>query len=202
MSSFALPLGIFFAGLFLIVGKEENLVSIPGELDRARKICIDHISTLPKGTMIIFDFDDTLFDPKTVVGYVHAGGRDFAYGERRALPLYRALTQICDILKFACAAGMYITVITARPNTSATKNIVLANFRNQKMKLHEFHANDYYPQLRNFKSVLRKQISIVRPIGLTIGDQWTDVNESDYDWVKLPSIKEPFLYTSLMKNKK
>ena len=73
----------------------------------------------------------------------------------------------------------------------------MANFNHQKMKLHEYHANDAYPRLQNFKSVLRKGISVVRPIGLTVGDQWTDVNESTYNWVKLPTQKDPVLYTSL-----
>ena len=73
----------------------------------------------------------------------------------------------------------------------------MANFKHNHMKLHEYHANDHYPRLQNFKSVLRKNISIVRPIGLTVGDQWTDVNESNYNWVKLPTQKDPVLYTSL-----
>jgi hypothetical protein len=198
MSSVALPLGVFFAGLFLIVGKEDSLVSLPGELDRARKLCIEHISKLPKGSMIVFDFDDTLFDPNTIIGHVHSGSREFAYGERKALPLYKPIRQICDVLKYSSAAGMYITLITARPNTNLTKNIVMANFKNQHMKLHEYHANDHYPLLNNFKAILRKNITLVRPIGLTIGDQWTDVNDSDtYNWVKLPNQKDHILYTSL-----
>ncbi len=199
MSSIALPLGVFFAGLFLIVGKEESLVSIPGELDRARTLCVECISKLPKGSMIVFDFDDTLFDPNTIIGHVYSGGRDFAHGERKALPLYRPIVQICDVLKYAVSSGMYITLITARPNTNVTKSIIMANFSNNKMKLHEYHANDHYPKLRNFKAVLRKGISIVRPIGLTIGDQWTDVNEANYHWVKLPTQKDPVMYTSLTK---
>lgn len=199
---FALPLAVFFAGLFLIVGKEDALVSIPGELDRARSLCIECISKLPKGSIVVFDFDDTLFDPNTVIGHAHAGSRDFALGDRKALPLYRPIKQICDVLKYAVSSGMYITLITARPNTTMTRNIVIANFKHQKMQLHEFHANDNYPKLHNFKSILRKNISIVRPIGLTIGDQWTDVNESTgYNWVKLPTQKEPIMYTSLTYSK-
>lgn len=199
MSSIALPLGVFFAGLFLIVGKEESLVSVPGELDRARTICIEWISKLPQGSVIVFDFDDTLFDPNIVIGHVHSGARDFAHGDRKALPLYRPIVQICDVLKYAVSCGMYITLITARPNTNTSRNIVMANFKNQKMKLHEYHANENFPKLHNFKAVLRKNISLVRPVGLTIGDQWTDVNESTYNWVKLPTSKDPILYTSLTK---
>lgn len=197
MSTIALPLGVFFAGLFLIVGKEEPLASVPRGLDRARTLCIEWISKLPKGSMIVFDFDDTLFDPNTVIGHVHSGSRDFAYGDRKALPLYRPIMQICDVLKYAISAGMYITLITARPNTSTTRSIVMANFKHNKLSLHEYHANDFYPKLQNFKAVLRKNISIVRPIGLTVGDAWTDVNESTYNWVKLPTRKDPILYTSL-----
>tara|TARA_B110000027_G_scaffold126292_1_gene144511 strand:+ start:722 stop:1324 length:603 start_codon:yes stop_codon:yes gene_type:complete len=198
MSSLALPLGVFFAGLFLIVGKEESMVSVPGELDRARTLCIDWISKLPKGSVVVFDFDDTLFDPNTVIDHVHSGGRDFANGNRKALPLYRPIVQICDVLKYAVSAGMYITLITARPNTNVSRSIVMANFKHNHMKLHEYYANDNFPRLQNFKAVLRKNISIVRPIGLTIGDQWTDVNEStSYNWVKLPTQKDPVLYTSL-----
>jgi predicted secreted acid phosphatase len=196
MSSIALPLGVFFAGLFLIVGKEDSLVSVPGELDRARTLCIEWISKLPKGSMIVFDFDDTLFDPNTVIGHVHSGGRDFAHGDRKALPLYKPIRQVCDVLKYATSAGMYITLITARPNTNTTRSIVMANFKHNNLSLHEYHANDHYPKLQNFKAILRKNISIVRPIGLTIGDQWTDVNESTYNWVKLPTQKDPVLYTS------
>jgi hypothetical protein len=197
MSTFLIPLSVFFAGLFLIVGKEHSSVSVPGEMDRARKLCIEHISKLPKGTMIVFDFDDTLFDPNTVIDHVHSGSREFALGQRRALPLYRPVTQICDVLKYATSAGMYITLITARPNTPTSKQIVLANFRHHKMQLHEYHANDHYPKFDNFKAILRKNIVKFRPIGLTIGDQWGDVNESSYDYVKLPSKRDPSLFTSL-----
>lgn len=193
----ALPLGIFFAGLFLIVGKEESSFSVSGELDKARTLCIKCISKLPRGTMIVFDFDDTLFDPKTCTGFVHSGSREFALGDRKALPLYKPIVQMCDVLKYAVSCGMYITVITARPNTVMTKQIIMANFRKHKLELHEFHANEHYPRLKNFKATLRKNISAFRPIGLTIGDQWTDVNESQYAWVKLPTLRDPILYTSL-----
>tara|TARA_B100000676_G_scaffold311007_1_gene379358 strand:+ start:1224 stop:1814 length:591 start_codon:yes stop_codon:yes gene_type:complete len=195
--SIALPLTIFFAGLFLIVGKEEPASSIIGQLEKARTSCIEHISKLPKGTMIVFDFDDTLFYPRKVVGYTHSGARDFAFGNRKALPLYQPIQQICDVLKYAVACGMYICLITARPDTASTKHIVLANFKHQKMQLHEFHANSNYPELNNFKAALRKNMIKFRPIGLTVGDAWTDVNESNYAWVKLPTQKEPFMYTNL-----
>lgn len=194
----ALPLGVFFAGLFLIVGKEDSLVSVPGELDRARTLCIAHISRLPKGSMVVFDFDDTLFDPGRVIGHAHSGSREFALGERKALPLYQPIRPMCDVLKYAVAAGMYVTLITARPNTHVTRQVVMANFKHQSMKLHEYHANDHYPRLHNFKAALRRRITAVRPIGLTVGDQWTDVNESTYDWVKLPTQHDPVMYTSLL----
>jgi predicted secreted acid phosphatase len=103
---------------------------------------------------------------------------------------------MCDVLKYATSAGMYITLITARPNTNTTRSIVMANFKHNNLSLHEYHANDHYPKLKNFKAILRKNISIVRPIGLTVGDAWTDVNESTYNWVKLPTQKDPILYTS------
>lgn len=198
MQDMLIPLGIFFAGLFLIVAKESPGVSVPGELDKARALCIDHISRLPKGTMIVFDFDDTLFDPHAVIGHAHGGSREFAFGDRKALPLYKPIRQMCDTLKYAVSAGMYITVITARPNNSISKQIVMSNFNHQKMELHEYHANDYYPRLNNFKAVLRKNITAFRPIGLTIGDAWSDVNESSYHWVKLPTRLDPILYTSFV----
>lgn len=197
MTSLVLPTAVFFAGLFLIVGKEQPAISIPGELDRARELSIKHISRLPKGTMIVFDFDGTLFDPHTVIGHVHGGARDFALGDRKAIPLYRPITQICDVLKYAVSAGMYITLITARPNTAQAKQTILQNFKHQKLQLHEYHANESFPRLQNFKAVLRRKIAAHRPIGLTIGDQWTDVNEASYHFVKLPTINAPLLHTSL-----
>ena len=199
MSDFTFPLCAFFAGLFLIVGKEESMVSVQGELDRARTICINWISKLPRGSMIVFDFDDTLFDPNIVIGHVHAGGREFAHGDRKALPLYRPITQICDVLRYAVASGMYITVITARPDTNITKNVIIANFKHYKMRFHEFHANAAYPEHNNFKAILRRKISLVRPIGLTIGDNWLDVNEStNYHYVKLPDRNDPKMHSSLL----
>ena len=194
----AVPLGVFFGGLFLIVGKERSATSVSGHLDKARTICIDYISKQPKGTMIVFDFDDTLFDPRKVIGQVYSGSRDFAYGDRKALPLYQPIRQMCDVLKYAVSAGMYVTLITARPNNAYSKQIVLANFKRQNLVLHEYHANDHYPKLNNFKAVLRKNIVKFRPIGLTVGDAWTDVNESSSAWVKLPSHKDPVMYTNLV----
>lgn len=198
--TFAIPLCVFFAGLFLIVGKEKPLLTISSLLDEARTIGIECIGKLPRGSVIVFDFDDTLFDPDVVIGYVHSGSREFAFGNRKALPLYKPIRQICDVLKYATAAGMYITLITARPNTSITKQIVLANFKHQKMQLHEFHANDHYPKHNNFKATLRKQIAAFRPIGLTIGDSWPDVHQSEnYHWIKLPSKRENAMHTSIQK---
>lgn len=198
-SSLAVPLGVFFLGLFLIVGKErDGIETVNDHLNRARTLAMGHIKRLPKGTMIVFDFDDTLFDPHTVIGYRHAGKREFWHGERRALPLYRPLQPICDVLKFAVAQGMYVTLITARPDTISTKQIILQNFKHQHMQLHELHCNPDYPQNNNFKALLRRKIHTFRPIGLTIGDQWTDVNECDYHYIKLPNTKEPMLHTTLV----
>lgn len=186
--------------LFLITGSERSLpASAPtvGEhLDRARALAIERISRMPKGTMVVFDFDDTLFDPKVVLGHAH-GHRETVFDRRRAIPLYRPIRQMCDVLRYATDAGMYVTLITARPDTMATKQVVLKNFEAQRLTLHEYHANAHYPELRNFKAELRARISKFRPIGLTIGDQWTDVNDATYDFIKLPTRRDPALVTSL-----
>lgn len=202
MTNYALPLGVFFAGLFLIVGSRGGAGEGRLTLEDVRSLAIQHISKLPKGSMIVFDFDDTLFDPRTVVDHVYGGNREFWSGDRKALPLYKPIVQICDILRYAAAAGMYITLITARKDTIATKQIILQNFKKQKMVLHEYHANNGEPSnKKKFKARLRKNIEAFRPIGLTVGDQWGDVQDTrgstSTPFIKLPNAKEPILLTSL-----
>ena len=200
MSQIMVPVLVFFAGLFLIVGKEQSGSSVPGERERARDLAITHISKIPKGSMIVFDFDDTLFDPHVVIGHVHGGTRDFAFGPRKALPLYKPINPICDVLRYAVAAGMYITVITARPDTAITKQIIFHNFKHNKMAIHEFHANPHFPRMENFKAGLRAAITKFRPIALTIGDAWTDVNEANgYHYIKLPNKSDPYVHSSLQR---
>ncbi len=200
-TSYALPLTVFFAGLFLIVAKDNGADQVL-TMDDVRSLAIQHISRLPKGTMIVFDFDDTLFDPHTIIDHAYAGKREFWHGERRALPLYKPVQHMCDVLKYASAAGMYITLITARPDTVTTKQVVLYNFQKQKMQLHEYHANSEYPHGKDFKARIREKIQKFRPIGLTIGDQWGDIKVSGgrdppYHFIKLRSSRDPLIFTSL-----
>lgn len=182
-------------GLILITQESSNLKT--NTLAHYRELAMKLIAESPKGSAVVFDFDDTLFDPQTIMEYSHTGTRDYWNADRKAIPMYKPITEMCDVLKFAVAKGMYIVLITARPDNYMTKQTLLHNFKKQKMQLHELHCNPNYPRHMNFKSKLRQKIHVQRPIILTIGDQWGDVNETSYDWIKLPNSSEPLALSSL-----
>lgn len=168
-------------------------------IQRARDLAMRHIGTCAPGSAVVFDFDDTLFDPHVVVDMIHAGTRPFWNGDRRALPLYRPIGPMCDVLRFAASRSMHIVVITARPDTPTTRAIILRNFRKHDLHIHEMHANPHYPEHRDFKAAVRRRIQDAgRPVVLTIGDQWPDVADArGYPWIKLPSRTSPRMITSL-----
>lgn len=179
-------------GLVLLLRDEPE----PNRLAEARVVAIDHIKKSRKGSAVVFDFDDTLFDPSAIQGVAHTMASNNI--DRRSIPLYKPIQEICDVLRVAASNGMYIVLITARPDSNLTKSIVMANFNAHHLPLHELYANPSYPNLNNFKAKLRNKIKVTRPICLTIGDQWTDVNEANgYEYIKLPNKREPMMVTSL-----
>ena len=194
--SFILPGIVLACGLVLITREpSSNKASF---MSSSRELAMKLIARSRKGSAVVFDFDETLFDPNKIIGTMYVGSRAYWNADRRALPLYQPIVEMCDVLKFAVAKGMYVILITARPDNNITKATVLNNFKNQSMQIHELHCNPNYPRHMNFKAKLRAKISAQRPIILTIGDQWGDVNESNtYDWIKLPNKKELIMMTSL-----
>lgn len=195
MSSMMLPAIILASGLILLMS--DNPVP-PENLGLARSKAFRCLAAATPGSAVVFDFDGTLFDERTVVSYTHTGPRPYATGDRKAIPIYKPISPVCDILKYATARGMYIVLITARPNSALTRCIVTQNLEHYGLTVHEYHANPHYPQMRNFKAVLRARLHAQRPIVLTVGDQWTDVNEAiTYDWIKLPNAREPLMLSSL-----
>jgi len=194
--SFVLPAVALACGLILITYESTDLK--PDFMASSREIAMKLIARSPKGSAVIFDFDDTLFDPQTIIETAHVGTRAYWNADRKAIPMYKPIVEMCDVLKFAVARGMYIVLITARPDNHITKLTILHNFKKQRMQIHELHCNPHYPRHMNFKAKLRQKIKLQRPIVLTIGDQWGDVNESDgYDWIKLPNSREPLMLSSL-----
>jgi predicted secreted acid phosphatase len=196
MSGMLLPAALIVAGVVLLTSDSP---SVEQPLARARRLATEILTSAPRGSAVVFDFDDTLFDPHAVIDHIHADSRDFSYGAvRKAVPLYRPIRPICDTLRFAVAHGMYVILITARPDNRLTRATVLANLRHQKLTIHELHASKDYPLHTPFKAKLRAQINQRRRIALTIGDQWGDVNAADgYHWIKLPTRREPLLLSSL-----
>jgi predicted secreted acid phosphatase len=194
--SFVLPAIVLACGLVLVTHEARD--PTPTFMSAARRAAMERISRAPKGSAVVFDFDDTLFDPHSVADTAHVGSRAYWNADRRAVPLYRPIVEMCDVLKFAVARGMYIVIITARPDNRATKQTVLHNFKKQRMQIQELPCSPHYPRHMNFKARLRQKLQLSRPIILTIGDQWGDVNEPDgYDWIKLPTKQEPLLVSSL-----
>lgn len=189
-----LPGLILFLGLFIVVGNEEPAQTLSSKVEQAQGLAMECIRTMPRGSMVIFDFDHTLFNPDIIVDHVYVTD---AHQRRRAIPIYKPIVPMCLVLQFAVSRGMYVTMITARPDTATSKRIVLENFRRNGMQLHEYHANPNYPKMNNFKAEIRSKISKIRPIALTIGDQWTDVNEATYHFIKLPTARDPILRASL-----
>lgn len=194
--SFAWPLIAVAAGMVLIS-------STPSEPDRqssyqkARKLALQYLRKVPKGSVVIFDFDYTLFDPGIVIDQEFTGVRRIWNGDRRAIPIYKPITEIIDILQVAASMGHYVVLITARTDSAQTRAVVNANFRRRGM-----HYNLFFGAHENstptFKAELRKKLAERYNVVLTIGDQWGDVRApGQAAWLKLPDRHDLALYSSL-----
>lgn len=196
MSGIVLPILAVAAGMLLISGNGETVHR--GSLyQKARRLALQYIKSVPRGAVIIFDFDDTLFHPHEVLDYEHTGARQTWGGDRRALPIYKPIHEMVDVLQVASAMGHYIVLITARHDNAYTRAVVNANFRRRGMKYNLFYAAQATADA-NFKAALRKQLAARYRVVLTIGDQWGDVKSpGQAHWIKLPDRHDHGMYSSL-----
>lgn len=193
-----IPAAALLAGVYVLYatngsGRSEE-EALEEQYDTSRRIALAHIRHLPKGSNIVFDFDDTLFRTRVVrVDYV--GTRQFWGDERGAVPVYQPIRQMTDVLRVAAAAGMFITLVTARPDCERTRRVVLHNMSVQKLTLHDYHARPDGVGA-DFKVSLRANLAMHRPTGLSIGDKWTDVR-GERHYIKLPCSRHRGIHTTL-----
>ena len=148
------------------------------------------ISSAAPGSVVVFDFDSTLIDPKIIQDYTHTGTRDMWAGSRKSVPIYAPIREMIDLCKYANSRNMYVVIITARPDTINMRSCIKANVERHGIYIHEIHGfkKDNGDNLSNFKANIRKRLSFVRPVVLTIGDRWPDVSEpGGAQWIKLSS---------------
>ena len=192
-----LTVSFLIAGLVLTYRSDPDDVST--QLSEARTKAMKKIAKSPRGSVVVFDFDDTLFRPREVTSYAHSGPRAFWNDNRKAIPIYSQIREMVDVAKYANLNGMYIVIITARHDTAMMRATVKTNIENAGIRVHELHGfNQHQHDSKTmFKSHLRRQINQIRPVVLTIGDMWHDVAEpGNADWIKLPS-QDGAMYTSL-----
>jgi len=155
----------------------------------ARKGALKVLTSAVAGSAVVFDFDDTLFDPSVVVSRLRLD--DGRY------PMYAPITEMHDVLRDAAKRNMRIILITARPNSPHDRTAVEANMRQHGLPLDELHMNMHFPRHRNFKAAIRRDIQSRGTIALTIGDAWGDVNEpGGADWIKVPASTDLLLASS------
>ena len=132
LMSFVVPAVALACGLILITYESTDYKL--NFMSSSREIAMKLIAKSPKGSAVVFDFDDTLFDPQTIIETSHVGTKAYWNADRKAIPLYKPIVEMCDVLKFAVARGMYIVLITARPDNYMTKLTILHNFKRQKLE--------------------------------------------------------------------
>lgn len=194
MSSFALPLAILAMGLILVMKDDDPDSSTESSLQIARRHAFHTIASASQGSTVVFDFDDTLVNPKNVVTHKHTGYRDVWHGDRKSVPIYSPVREIIDVCKYANSRNMHVVIITARVESENMRRTIKANSDYYGINIHEIHG--YRPgfhSLHSFKSEIRHTLNETRPVILTIGDRWADVrNPESAHWIKLPSVDGMF----------
>lgn len=192
MSAYVGPVLMIVAGMVLM----SNNTTSPDAYQAARHVALQFIRRLKTRATIVFDFDETLFHPHTILDTEFTGERKFWYSDRRPVHIYKPIREIIDVLQVASSLGHRIIIITARPDTPHTKATIDANFRKRGMRYHQLYmsTNDD----RDFKAHLRNRIDKSEWVALTIGDQWGDVRQPGRaHWIKLPDTHDRGLHTSL-----
>jgi len=95
---------------------------------------------LPEKSTVVFDFDETLFHPHTVIDTEYSGSRDFWYSDRHPVHIYAPIHELIDVLQVASSLGHRVVVITARPDTPATRASIISNFKRRGMHFDELYA--------------------------------------------------------------
>lgn len=193
MSHFVLPVTIIVAGMILLRSNTET----PDAYGAARRVAIAYLRTLSSKHTVVFDFDDTLFRPRTVVDITYAGRRDFWYSDRHAVHIYAPIREIIDILQVATTLGHRVVIITARPDTQHTRTVVEENCKRRGLTVHALYMAPPRSD-PSFKARIRRRIHADCPVALTVGDQWPDVSSpGEAHWIKLPDRRDRGLHMSL-----
>ena len=192
-----LPLLIAGAAGLLLVMKERPPRTRSELLDEARTKALSMLRSAPRGSIVVFDFDETLVHPEQITDWEHTGVRSVGWAsERVRVPIYAPIHPIIDVLQVAARQGFRIVLITARYDNAHTRATVMANLRRRKLTVHEFHARPAGVGV-GFKAELRARLAQQRPVALTIGDQWFDVNKpGNAHWIKLPDGRDVRLLAS------
>ena len=188
-----LPLLTILGGMVLLNSNTHQ----PNAYQIARRSAISYLRMLPEKTTIVFDFDETLFHPHTVIDIEYSGTRDFWHSDRHPVHIYAPIHELIDVLQVASSLGHRIVLITARPDTPATRATINANFKRRGMRFDELYAaKEGSPS--DFKARLRHRLNTKNPVSLTIGDQWGDVRSPGHaQWIKLPDKHDQGLHMSL-----
>lgn len=192
-----LPLVIAAAAGLLLVTKDRPR-SRSDLLDEARTKALQTLRSAPRGSIVVFDFDETLVHPDQIVDWEYTGMRTVGWAsDRMRVPIYAPIHPITDVLQIAARLGFRIVLITARYDTPQTRATVLANMRRRRLTMHEFHARPAGVGVE-FKAKIRARLARQRPVALTIGDQWFDVHEPGRaEWIKLPDHRDARLVSSM-----
>lgn len=208
---------LLLAYVFLFAPRRPLEQSVAGKLSDARSYALDVIVRGSRaGDVVVFDFDDTLFDPDKVVDVTHMDVSSCAHSDtfgsaQQAVPIYAPIEPMMDVLRFALSQKLDVVILTARTHDRRMLRVVSENLRRQGVS---FSDRDLYTDAQTptsfivgrraavddrptFKAHFRKRLSLSRRIILTIGDRWTDVDEpGGAAWIKLPAKDDHIMVTS------
>lgn len=205
--------------VFFVAPRIPHEHSTQGKLSAARAFALDVLVRRSRaGDIVVFDFDDTLFDPDKVVDVTHmdvSAYANTAFGPaQQAVPLYAPIEPMMDVLRFALSQGLDVVVLTARTHDRRMLRTVSENLRRQGIRLSDVDVYDArnarlpttsciigrragLDDRSSFKAQVRRRISQSWRVVLTIGDRWADVDDpGDAAWVKLPAKDDPIMQTS------
>ena len=188
-----LPVLTILGGMVLLNSNTHE----PNTYQIARRSAISYLRMLPQRSTVVFDFDETLFHPRTVIDTEYSGNREFWYSDRHPVHIYAPIHEMIDVLQVASSLGHRIVIITARPDTPATRATIMANFKRRDMHFDELHTAKQ-ESTTDFKARLRHRLDSNNWVSLTIGDQWPDVRSPGRaQWIKLPDRHDRGLHMSL-----
>lgn len=166
-------------------------------LRQAAALATTAVDVAPSGSIAVFDFDDTLVRPGTVIDRAHTGPRPYWGADRRSVPIYSLIADVANVLQRAHARGLRVVVLTARHENEVGRATLKANFERHGLPVDRLIMTPAGED-GSYKARVRADLAKEARVALTVGDQWMDVDRpGGAAYVKLPNRVDGRVYSNV-----